>query len=80
MTKSHARTGEDAKKHLELSLKALKTEQVDLWQIHTIYTPEDVDQRIKDGVLDVFLEAKEKGRPATLVLQVTEVRLPCCIF
>ena len=39
MTKSHAKTGEDAKKHLELSLKALKTEQLDLWQIHTIIEP-----------------------------------------
>ena len=61
MTKSHAKTGEDAKKHLELSLRALKTDQLDLWQIHTINTPEDVDQRIEKGVLDVFLEAKEKG-------------------
>ncbi len=61
MTKSHAKTGEDAKKHLELSLKALKTEQLDLWQIHALGTPEDVDQRIENGVLDVFLEAKEKG-------------------
>ena len=61
MTKSHARTGEDAKKHLELSLKALKTDQLDLWQIHTIIDPEDVDKRIENGVLDAFLEAKEKG-------------------
>ncbi|MFH0758840.1 MAG: aldo/keto reductase [Bacteroidota bacterium] len=62
MTKSHAKTGEDAKKHLELSLKALKTDQLDLWQIHTIVNPQDVDQRIENGVLDVFLEAKEKGK------------------
>lgn len=62
MTKSHARTGEQAREHLELSLKALNTEQLDLWQIHTFTTPEDVDQRIENGVLDVFLEAKEKGK------------------
>ena len=62
MTKSHARTGEQAREHLELSLRALKTEQLDLWQIHTITTPEDVDQRIENGVLDVFLEAKEEGK------------------
>jgi len=62
MTKTHARTGEQAKEHLELSLKALKTDRLDLWQIHTFTTPEDVDQRIADGVLDVFLEAKEKGK------------------
>ena len=62
MTKSHARSGAQAREHLELSLKALNTEQLDLWQIHTFTTPEDVDQRIENGVLDVFLKAKEEGK------------------
>lgn len=62
MSKSHAKTGAQAREHLELSLKALNTDQLDLWQIHTFTTPEDVDQRIANGVLDVFLEAKEKGK------------------
>ena len=62
MTKSHAKTGEQAREHLELSLRALKTDQLDLWQIHTFTTPEDVDQRIENGVLDVFLKAKEQGK------------------
>ena len=62
MTKSHAKTGEDARKHLEESLSALKTDQLDLWQIHHLDTLEDVDQRLNNGVLDAFLEAKEKGR------------------
>jgi aryl-alcohol dehydrogenase-like predicted oxidoreductase len=62
MTKSHARTGEDARKHLDESLSALKTDQLDLWQIHTVFTKEDVDRRLKEGVLDVFLEAKAKGK------------------
>jgi len=62
MTKSHAKNAEDATKHLEQSLSALKTDRLDLWQIHTITTPEDVDNRIKNGVLDVFLNAKEKGK------------------
>ncbi len=61
MTKSHAKTGTEAKKHLQLSLKALKTDQLDLWQIHVMTNPEDVDKRIDNGVLDVFLEAKAKG-------------------
>ena len=61
MTKSPAKTGDEAKKQLELSLKAMKTDQLDLWQIHALSTPEDVDQRIENGVLDVFLESKEKG-------------------
>ena len=62
MTKSHAKSGEQAREHLELSLRALKTDQLDLWQIHTFTTPEDVDQRIENGVLDVFLKAKEEGK------------------
>ena len=62
MTKSFSRDGEKAGKDLEASLTALKTDQLDLWQMHTVYTREDVDQRLNDGVLDVFLEAKAKGK------------------
>jgi len=62
MTKSHAKAGAQAREHLELSLRALKTDHLDLWQIHTFTTPEDVDQRIENGVLDVFLKAKEEGK------------------
>ena len=62
MTKSFSRDGEKASKDLEASLSALKTDQLDLWQMHTVFTKEDVDQRLKDGVLDVFLEAKAKGK------------------
>jgi aryl-alcohol dehydrogenase-like predicted oxidoreductase len=47
MTKSHAKT---------------ETYHLYLWQIHTFTTPEDVDQRIDNGVLDVFLKAKEQGK------------------
>jgi predicted aldo/keto reductase-like oxidoreductase len=62
MTKSVARTAEDAWKDLDLSLTAMKTDYVDLWQIHTVTDNEDVDNRLNNGVLDVFLEAKEKGK------------------
>jgi aryl-alcohol dehydrogenase-like predicted oxidoreductase len=61
MTKSPAKTGEGVRQQLEESLKALKTDRLDLWQIHAIRDREDVDNRINAGVLDVFLEAKEKG-------------------
>jgi aryl-alcohol dehydrogenase-like predicted oxidoreductase len=61
MTKAPARTGEGVQQQLEESLKALNTDYLDLWQIHAINTPEDVDRRINDGVLDVFLDAKAKG-------------------
>ena len=62
MTKAPEKTGKGVKKQLEESLKALNTDYVDLWQIHAINSPEDVDNRIKDGVLDAFLEAKEQGK------------------
>jgi aryl-alcohol dehydrogenase-like predicted oxidoreductase len=62
MTKAPGRTGAKVTQQLEESLKALKTDYLDLWQIHALQTPEDVDNRIKEGVLDVFLEAKEKGK------------------
>jgi predicted aldo/keto reductase-like oxidoreductase len=62
MTKSYSKTADDARKDLDLSLSALKTDYVDLWQIHTVTTSEDVDERFNNGVIDAFLEAKEKGK------------------
>jgi len=62
MTKAPAKTGDDVRKQLDESLKALNTDHLDLWQIHALQTPEDVENRIKEGVLDAFLEAKEKGK------------------
>ncbi|HSO85868.1 MAG TPA: aldo/keto reductase [Draconibacterium sp.] len=62
MTKT---TGPDAKtvqEHLEGSLRRLKVEQIDLYQVHSIQTPQDVDGRIQAGVLDVLLKAKQQGK------------------
>jgi uncharacterized protein len=62
MTKT---TGPDAKtvqEHLEGSLRRLKVEQIDLYQVHSIRTPEDVDSRIQNGILEVLLKAKEQGK------------------
>ncbi|MEX0322632.1 MAG: aldo/keto reductase [Puniceicoccaceae bacterium] len=62
MTKSPGKTAEEAKKELEDSLRAMRTDQVDLWQIHGLNTIEDVDRRLNNGVLEVFLEAKQSGK------------------
>lgn len=62
MTKT---TGPDAKtvqEHLEGSLQRLKVDQIDLYQVHSIRTPQDVDDRISNGVLEVLLKAKEQGK------------------
>ncbi|MDH5397623.1 MAG: aldo/keto reductase [Cyclobacteriaceae bacterium] len=62
MTKSPGSTAKEAQKHLDESLKALNTDYLDLWQMHALNRPEDVDNRLNAGVLDVFLEAREKGK------------------
>ncbi len=58
-------TGKDAKtvqEHLNGTLSRLNTDHLDLYQVHAISTPEDVDSRIRLGVLDVLLKAKEDGK------------------
>ena len=58
-------TGGDAKtvrEHLEGSLRRLKTDHLDLYQVHAIATPEDVDSRIQLGVLDILLKARQDGK------------------
>jgi len=62
MTKTLATDAQRAREHLVASLKRMKTEYVDLWQMHAISSPGDVDDRISNGVLDVMLEAKASGK------------------
>lgn len=62
MTKCALKTGPEASKQLDEALSRMKCDYLDLWQIHMIESPEDVDGRIRDGVLDVFLKAKASGK------------------
>ncbi|MCB0686908.1 MAG: aldo/keto reductase [Saprospiraceae bacterium] len=62
MTKSTGKTGPIAQQHLEDSLRRMKTDYVDLWQIHAVSSPEDVDSRIAEGVLEVARKAQESGK------------------
>ncbi|MCC6352273.1 MAG: aldo/keto reductase [Verrucomicrobiae bacterium] len=62
MTKCRNRTGAEARKELDAAIARMKCDYLDLWQIHAIESPEDVDNRVRDGVLDVFLEAKASGK------------------
>ena len=62
MTKTLARNRENALKDLDKSLLHMRTDYVDLWQMHALETPNDVEGRLQDGVLDAFLEAREKGK------------------
>lgn len=61
-TKSGRTTGKEVRRELEESLKAMKTDHLDLWQIHAVTSPEDIDRRIENGVLDEFLKAREEGK------------------
>lgn len=58
-------TGPDAKtvrRHLEGTLRRLKVDQLDLYQVHSIRTPQDVDDRIANGVIEELLKAKQEGK------------------
>jgi predicted aldo/keto reductase-like oxidoreductase len=62
MTKTTAESGKEALEEFERSLKRMKLDYVDLWQIHSVRNPKDVDTRIEQGVLEVFRKAKESGK------------------
>ncbi len=61
-TKSKRNKAKEARKEFEDSLRRLKTDHVDLWQIHAIGSVNDVKGRISGGVLDLFLEMREKKK------------------
>lgn len=62
MTKTTARDARRAQQHLDASLRRLATEQIDLWQLHAIGSPRDVDQSIVGGILDVMERALSEGK------------------
>lgn len=60
MTKSGARNEQAARRHLDESRQRMKVDVIDLWQVHTLEDENDVNRRFDNGVIDVFLEAREK--------------------
>ena len=62
MTKTLATNRKSALKDLDNSLSRMKTDYVDLWQVHALGSPGDVEGRIQNGVLDAFLEAQKRGQ------------------
>lgn len=61
-SKSHARDRQGALLHLHETLRNMKTDYLDLWQIHDVRTHEDVARIFgPDGAYEAFREAKQKG-------------------
>ncbi len=61
-SKTHDRTRDGSLRLLEESLKRLRTDHLDLWQLHDLRTPDDL-RRIfgRGGALEALVEAREQG-------------------
>lgn len=61
-SKSHARDRIGAAGHLRETLANMKTDYLDLWQVHDVRTPDEIHQLFgPGGAIEAFREAKEKG-------------------
>lgn len=62
-TKSQKRTAKDCMADLETSLRLLKTDHVDLWQLHSIQSRDEFANILAPGgVLEAFEAAKKAGK------------------
>jgi aryl-alcohol dehydrogenase-like predicted oxidoreductase len=62
-TKCGKRTRAEAEEELHLSLKSLKTDYIDLWQMHGIQDQKDVDRIFAPGgAIEAFEAAKKAGK------------------
>ena len=60
--KTGKRKKDEARKELEESLKKMRTDHFDLYQLHAVTKMEDVDTIFSDdGAMKTFLQAKEEG-------------------
>ena len=63
MTKIDGRTGPEARKQLEASFTRLKTDHIDLVQIHEVIRMTDPEQAFQPGnVVDVLKQARKEGK------------------
>ena len=61
MSKTYARDAEAVKTDLDTSLGLMKTDHIDIYLMHAIRTPEDLEERLTGGVFDALVRAKEEG-------------------
>ena len=61
--KTQMRDADGARKELERSLTRLKTDHFDLYQMHAITRPEEVEQTLgPGGAMETFVKAREEGK------------------
>ena len=61
-SKSHARDKIGALGHLRETLDTMKTNYLDLWQVHDVRTENEIEEIFgPHGALETFVEAKKKG-------------------
>lgn len=62
-TKTVKRTAKEAEQELQTSFRLLKTDYVDLWQVHAVQTRDDIDRILAPGgAIEAFEAAKEAGK------------------
>jgi uncharacterized protein len=62
-TKTMKRTAKEVEQELETSLRLLKTDYVDLWQIHSVEKQDDIDKILSPGgAMEAFEAAKKAGK------------------
>jgi uncharacterized protein len=62
-TKTMGRTAKEVEQDLDASLRSLKTDYVDLWQVHSVMNREDIDKILAPGgALEALERAKKAGR------------------
>ena len=62
-TKTLKRTAKEVEQELETSLRTLKTDHVDLWQMHSIESQGDIDKILAPGgAMEAFEAAKKAGK------------------
>ena len=62
-SKTHDRTRDGSLRLLDESLKRLRTDHLDLWQLHDLRTSGDLDMIFgRGGALEALVQAREEGR------------------
>src|SRR6185369_7647312 len=60
--KSHARDKQGALDHLHQTLANMRTDHLDLWQVHDVRTVDDIERIFgPNGAIEAFVEARQKG-------------------